>query len=89
MHRGGGGTIDPTRVLGSLPPLIKGYLRLGGGVGDGAVIDADFNTIDIAIVVRTGQITGRYLRHYDRELRAPAEWQPVCDTRQGAEAISG
>lgn len=57
---------DPRRLLTALPPLIKGYLRLGGFVGDGAVIDAQFNTTDVAIVVRTDQVTERYLRHYTR-----------------------
>ncbi len=33
------GEVDARRVLTTLPPLIKGYLRLGGMVGDGAVID--------------------------------------------------
>jgi putative hemolysin len=27
--------------MARVPPLIKGYLRLGGFVGDGAVIDAN------------------------------------------------
>ena len=34
-------------ALAELPPLIKGYLRLGGFVGDGAVIDRQFNTTDV------------------------------------------
>jgi putative hemolysin len=50
----------------SLPPLIKGYLRLGGFVGDGAVIDAQFNTTDVCIVVKTDQVTEKYYRHYER-----------------------
>ncbi len=58
--------IDARRTLVTLPPLIKGYLRLGGWVGDGAVIDAQFNTTDVAIVVHTEQITERYLHHYTR-----------------------
>ena len=49
--------IDPKRALASLPPLIKGYLRLGGFVGDGAVIDAQFNTTDVAVVVKTDMVT--------------------------------
>lgn len=60
---------DAATALAGLPPLIKGYLRLGGWVGDGAVVDAEFNTVDIAIVVRTAAITARYLRHYDGVLR--------------------
>lgn len=50
----------------ALPPLIKGYLRLGGFVGDGAVLDPQFNTTDVCIVVKTDQITKKYSDHYDR-----------------------
>ena len=58
--------IDVKRALVALPPLIKGYLRLGGFVGDGAVIDPQFNTTDICIMVQTDLITDKYFRHYDR-----------------------
>ena len=30
--------------LSAIPPLIKGYIRLGAFIGDGAVIDYDFNS---------------------------------------------
>jgi putative hemolysin len=59
-------TLDPRRASQALPPLIKGYLRLGGFVGDGAVIDNQFNTVDVAIVVKTDLITERYVKHYER-----------------------
>ena len=59
--------IDPKRALALLPPLIKGYLRLGGFVGDGAVIDAQFNTTDVAVVVKTDMVTETYYRHYERQ----------------------
>lgn len=62
------GSFDPKRVLGQLPPLIKGYLRLGGFVGDGAVIDQQFNTTDVAVVVKTDLVTDKYYRHYERQL---------------------
>jgi putative hemolysin len=61
--------IDPSRALAELPPLIKGYLRLGGFVGDGAVIDHQFNTTDVSIVVKTDLITDKYYRHYERQTR--------------------
>jgi putative hemolysin len=51
----------------ALPPLLKGYLRLGGYVGDGAVVDAEFGTTDVCIVVKTDLVTERYYRHYTRE----------------------
>ncbi len=59
--------IDRRGALMRLPPLIKGYLRLGGGVGDGAVIDPQFDTTDVCIVIRTDCLTNRYLRHYLRQ----------------------
>lgn len=61
--------LDPRRVQTLLPPLIKGYLRLGGFVGDGAVIDRQFNTTDVAVVVKTDLVTDKYYRHYERQLR--------------------
>jgi putative hemolysin len=61
--------IDPAKALAELPPLIKGYLRLGGFVGDGAVIDRQFNTTDVSIVVKTDLITDKYYRHYERQAR--------------------
>jgi putative hemolysin len=62
-------TLDARAALMSLPPLVKGYLRLGGFVGDGAVIDRQFNTTDIAVVVQTDLVTEKYYRHYEREAR--------------------
>jgi putative hemolysin len=63
--------IDMRAALNALPPLITGYLRLGGFVGDGAVIDHQFNTTDVCIVVKTDLVTQKYYRHYDRD-RAPS-----------------
>ena len=59
--------IDASRGMAALPPLIKGYLRLGGFVGDGAVVDEQFNTIDVCIVVKTDLVTEKYSRHYERQ----------------------
>lgn len=63
--------LDPARIdqraaLADLPPLVKGYLRLGGFVGDGAVIDTQFNTTDVCVVVKTELVTEKYSRHYER-----------------------
>lgn len=65
MRRVNPETIDARRALVALPPLLKGYLRAGAFIGDGAVIDKQFNTIDICVIVKTDLITGRYTRHYD------------------------
>ncbi len=61
--------IDPRAALSEMPPLIKGYLRLGGFIGDGAVVDYQFNTTDVSVVVKTDLVTDKYLRHYERERR--------------------
>ena len=63
--------VDARAALNLLPPLIKGYLRLGGFVGDGAVIDEQFNTTDVCIVVKTDLITDKYFKHYERRRDAP------------------
>ncbi len=65
--------INVGQALRELPPLIKGYLRIGGVVGDGAVIDYDFNTVDVNIIVETASVTEKYLNHYTRESNNAAE----------------
>ena len=60
---------DPRKAMARVPPLIKGYLRLGGFVGDGAVIDSEFNTTDVFIIVKTELVTEKYIRHYERGIR--------------------
>jgi len=66
MRRIDPAAVDARAALRALPPLIKGYLRLGGFVGDGAVLDEQFNTTDVCIVVKTDQVTKKYFDHYDR-----------------------
>ncbi|MGN7439105.1 MAG: GNAT family N-acetyltransferase [Alcanivorax sp.] len=61
--------LNEKRLFASLPPLIKGYLRLGATIGKGAVIDHQFNTIDVCIVVQTSLMTDRYRKYYERRLR--------------------
>ena len=56
--------IDQRRALKLLPPLIKGYLRLGCYIGDGAVIDRQFNTIDVLIILPVSAIEPRYFAHF-------------------------
>ena len=56
--------IDPRRAVRSLPPLIRGYLNLGCHIGDGAVIDHDFNSIDVLIVLPVAAINPRYFAHF-------------------------
>lgn len=65
-------SIDQREAIAALPPLIKGYLRLGGYVGDGAVVDPQFQTTDVAVIVKTDIVTEKYFKHYERrERRGP------------------
>jgi putative hemolysin len=65
--------INTRAALNELPPLIKGYLRLGGFVGEGAVIDEQFNTTDVCVVVKTELVTDKYFKHYERNAREGAD----------------
>ena len=56
--------VDPKAALRSLPPLIKGYLRLGCYIGDGAVIDHQFGTTDVLIILPVSALTARYIEHF-------------------------
>ncbi len=52
-----------------LPPLIKGYIRVGAVIGDGAFIDHQFNTTDVCIIVDTESLSDRYRKHYERKIQ--------------------
>lgn len=56
--------VDARKALTAMPPLVKGYLRLGAMIGEGAVVDHAFNTTDVLIVLPIGKISGRYLNYY-------------------------
>lgn len=60
--------LDAKRIFSSLPPLIKGYLRVGATIGNGAYVDKQFNTIDVCIVMPTFKITDRYRNHMQRKV---------------------
>ena len=59
-------SIDLKDALRALPPLIKGYIRIGAFIGDGAVIDKQFGTTDVLIYFPVSRIDGRWLSKFDR-----------------------
>jgi len=65
--------IDIRAALKALPPLIKGYLRVGAYVGDGAVIDHQFGTTDVFVIMPVEEINTRYFDHFGSpdEFNAP------------------
>lgn len=64
MNRMAKEAINPKAALRELPPLIKGYLRIGAHIGDGAVIDHQFGTTDVLIVMPVSAIGARYIEHF-------------------------
>jgi len=65
MNRLSKETIDPKVALRALPPLLKGYLRAGAYIGEGAVVDHEFGTTDVLIVLPVSAIKSRYIEHFD------------------------
>jgi len=52
--------VDPKEGMRASPPLLKGYLRAGACIGDGAVIDRQFSTIDVFIYFPLSNTDARY-----------------------------
>lgn len=52
------------RIFAKLPPLLKGYLRIGGKVSHNFYVDHNFNTIDLCVVVNTSDIDEKYRKKY-------------------------
>jgi putative hemolysin len=58
--------IDPREALRKLPPLVKGYVRAGSFIGDGAVIDTQFGTTDVLIYFPVAHIDQRWRSKFGR-----------------------
>lgn len=58
--------IDRRRAMLEVPALIKGYLRLGGTVGEGAFVDHAFNTTDICLIMDTARLNAKAAGIYTR-----------------------
>jgi putative hemolysin len=52
--------IETREGIRSLPPLLKGYVRAGCCIGDGAVIDHQFGTTDVFIYFPMSGLDARY-----------------------------
>ncbi len=60
MDQHAAAAIDPRAAARALPPLLKGYLRVGAMVGNGGFVDHQFNTVDVFVVMPVDRITSRY-----------------------------
>ena len=73
MKSDGESSIDAKAALKALPPLVKGYLRLGCYIGEGAVIDRQFNTTDVLIILPVSNINPRYFAHFGQPNEATTD----------------
>lgn len=53
-------------ALRALPPMIKGYIRAGCYIGDGAVVDEQFGTTDVLILFPVSRINDRYFSKFGK-----------------------
>jgi putative hemolysin len=56
--------VDSRKAIAALPPLVKGYLRVGASFGDGAVVDRQFGTTDILVIMPVADIESRYIAYF-------------------------
>ena len=64
--------VNARTAITALPPMIKGYIRAGCVIGDGAVIDHQFGTVDVCIVVPMDRVSERFRQRYGHGANAPA-----------------
>jgi putative hemolysin len=60
MNRIAAEAIDAREGIRSLPAILKGYVRAGCCIGDGAVVDRQFDTTDVFIFFPLSGIDARY-----------------------------
>jgi putative hemolysin len=54
----------PPLSLAELPALLKGYLRCGAKVLGPPALDSEFNTADLPIMMRLGELSPRYSKQF-------------------------
>lgn len=75
--------VDRKVAQEQLPPLLKGYMRLGAYVGEGVVVDKDFHSVDVCIILDSQQIPRRYKEHFLDEAQQAAFPGKKPDMKQG------
>jgi len=56
---------DETSLRKKIPPIFKGYLRLGGRICGEPALDKEFGTIDFFILVDVARAPSRYKQHFN------------------------
>jgi putative hemolysin len=55
---------DEAALRRHIPPIFKGYLRLGASICGEPALDREFKTIDFFILVDIKNVPERYIRHF-------------------------
>jgi len=63
----GAPSIDPRALRRALPPLVKGYLRLGATFSPIPAVDRAFGSTDLFVVMPLSEVEPRYLEHFGVE----------------------
>jgi putative hemolysin len=58
--------------LKAVPPLLRGYLRLGAWIGGRPALDEDFGVADFFVLLSLDRMDARYMKHFLGELASPA-----------------
>ncbi|HPN73274.1 MAG TPA: hypothetical protein PKZ41_04690, partial [Candidatus Omnitrophota bacterium] len=56
---------DPKTLAKNIPPIFKGYLRLGGLICGDPALDREFGTIDFFILVDVTKVPERYQKRFN------------------------
>lgn len=59
-------SLNAKRIFADLPPLFKGYLRIGVTVSEDFSVDEQFNMIDMCVILDIANVADRYFSHYKR-----------------------
>lgn len=65
--------IDMKSALRELPTIIKGYLRLGAVFSTQAVIDKEFDTTDVLVIMPVDQLNPKYVKYYGADAQRYAK----------------
>jgi putative hemolysin len=57
-------TTQPAKLLAAVPPLLRGYLRLGAWVCGEPAHDPDFGVADFFVLLSLDRVNPRYLKHF-------------------------
>jgi putative hemolysin len=57
-------TTERAKLLAAVPPLLRGYLRLGAWIGGAPAHDPDFGCADFFVLFSLDRIEPRYLKHF-------------------------